>query len=127
MSEAAALRALLYHVTLPPRLPGREDDGSLQPAIIAALFQQLRSAAQGIQQSLQLNSSQDWEPVLASLSSSQSVLLGRAIHTDKLRQALQTIQPKCPVTVHIEEQNAGLLIWRHLRYPNTFLFFPEIF
>jgi hypothetical protein len=98
------VEALVNHITLPPRLPGRQDArlDRVEPGFIALLLNAISK----------LGPSGDHDLLRRSLQSCKVVNAGGRLHKASLLVALRELQPKDFLILHVGEQNAGLVIRR---------------
>lgn len=110
---SAMLDELYYHLTLPPQLPGRQDNLA---HVETALLERLHSTAVNLRDQLHGSFQASYEALKSSLKACRSIHLNHTLERRALAHELLNIQPKTILILHIAEQNAGLLIWRQLRY-----------
>ena len=106
------LDELFNHLVLPPRLPGVQK--SIAAAEIA-LLDRLQSTAIKLREQAYSLDQTSYEALQSSLQACRSIHVNRNLDRRNLSEALLDIQPNHVLTLHITEQNAGLLIWLQSR------------
>ncbi|PVH96294.1 hypothetical protein DM02DRAFT_687922 [Periconia macrospinosa] len=115
----SVLRSLYYHLVLPPRQPGREDDWTLQPRLVKELLRRVQEAAEELKNHAPAQCANKYDEIIASLLTSKAVNTAHASQQQHLQTAFKDFRLPCPLTIHIPQQNAGLLVWRDQRTSNT--------
>lgn len=105
------LESLFYHVTLPPRLPGKQDHNTEK--IEHALASRLLDATRALRDLVDEQSRDQWDCVRRALQSCRIINAGGRICRNSLLNELRSVECKDLLLLHIAEQNAGLLIRRH--------------
>ncbi|PQE25690.1 p-loop containing nucleoside triphosphate hydrolase protein [Rutstroemia sp. NJR-2017a BBW] len=101
--------ALINHLVLPPRLPGKEDGN---PQLDRAIFDRLIDASKSLST---LTNNECWESVRRSLQVSKSIQCNPQAKLDKalLISEMRVLDHNVVMVLNVVEQNAGLLISRH--------------
>ncbi|PQE21089.1 p-loop containing nucleoside triphosphate hydrolase protein [Rutstroemia sp. NJR-2017a WRK4] len=101
--------ALINHLVLPPRLPGKEDGN---PQLDRAIFDRLIDASKSLST---LTNNECWESVRRSLQVSKSIQCNPHAKLDKalIISEMRVLDHNVVMVLNVVEQNAGLLISRH--------------
>lgn len=103
------LEAIIAHVLLPPKLPGRQD--SVLHQIEKALATYAVQASSTLRDLLlRDNSHTHWDSIRSLLQTCLTVNSGRSLDHTRLVEAFGTLRTGHPLILHVVEQNAGLLI-----------------
>lgn len=106
--EEPLLQAVFNHIALPPRLPGRMDEEmeDVEMALVTRLLKAVDDIHTGESRIVEKAADGGWSSLRRSLE------LCRTIRGDGrvLSEILSEIQRGDGVTIHVAEQNAGLLV-----------------
>jgi hypothetical protein len=106
------LEAVFNHLVLPPKLPGQLDTDieGIEHSILTRLIRACDTLSGFAGQEF----AGTWASVCRSLRACLSITHGRLIKASML-QEFRNLQPKNLLILHVVEQNAALLIRRHVR------------
>lgn len=113
-TEAKQLRAVVNHVVLPPDLPGSVDKDILD--INQILLLRLRNACSELKICMKGEYLEGLELLERSLDHCQSLHLSPHLDSAQLQRAFRTLQDGETLMIHVEKQNAGLLVRRGTGY-----------
>src|SRR5579862_4246276 len=108
----ASLESVFNHLVLPVKLPGKRDSEIEQ--IERHLTTRLLNATD-LLGGLSSDESAAWDYIRRSLEICNTVNEGGQLNKTSLLDAFQGLQHKHGLILHITEQNAGLLIRRHVK------------
>jgi hypothetical protein len=106
------LQQVSQHVVLPRDVPGRED-GNLHQ-IDAELVRRLTDAVKQLTQHAPSEDFAKLDAVRLMLSTSGSLNIDGAIDKNLLVKELRHLEDRQALILHVTEQNAALLIYRHV-------------
>ena len=115
----SVLRSLYYHLVLPPRQPGREEDWKLQSRLVEELLRRVKDAAQELKNLAPVQYADKYDAITASLLATKAVNTAQASQQQNLQKAFKGFQLPCPLIIHIAQQNAGLLVWKYQCVPGA--------
>ncbi len=106
------LESVFNHLVLPPRLPGQQDTDitDIEQSILTRLIRACDTLGRLTGPSL----APTWASVRHSLRVCRKINPGR-LEKASLLQEFSTLRPKDLLILHVVEQNAALLIRRHLK------------
>lgn len=110
-SASLLLESLVNHIALPPRLQGKRDDQIDQ--IELALANRLLDGSRTLRDLTSGNLSHEWDCIRQILQTCNVVNAGGTLDKSSLLTEFERLEPKDILILHVAEQNAGLLIWRH--------------
>jgi hypothetical protein len=102
------LESLFNHITLPPRLPGRQD--TRLDRVKRGLVERLLDAIVILSRLPHNDSADEWESLRRSLETCRRVNSGGRLTKISLLTALRELQGQDFIALHITEQNAALII-----------------
>lgn len=105
------LNALVNHIGLPPRLPGKQEEGIDE--IEEALTVRLLNACRALSGLTEGELSQQWDRTRKILQICKVVNAGGKLDKASLLSEFQALERKDLLILHVTEQNAGLLIRRN--------------
>lgn len=105
------LNALVNHIGLPPRLPGKQEEGIDE--IEDALTVRLLNACRALRDLTEGELSQQWDRTRKILQICKVVNAGGKLDKASLLSEFQALERKDLLILHVTEQNAGLLIRRN--------------
>ena len=111
-SRTSLLESIFYHVALPPRLPGRQENKTT--TVEQALADHLLKACQVIRDLAQNNYRDEWEYIRRLLQTCKTVNAGSNLNKSSLLTEFRGLERNDLLVLHVTEQNAGLLIRRDL-------------
>jgi hypothetical protein len=108
----ALLDSVFNHLVLPPKLPGQQDRDieGIEQNILTRLIRACDTLGELTTQQF----AGAWASVGHSLRVCLNTNLGR-LEKASILQAFSKLQPKDLLTLHVVEQNAALLIRRHIK------------
>ena len=112
--QSSVLRQLpsqLQHVVLTPVLPGKREHDLV--GIESSLLDRLIEATKHIRDTIdQAETHRFWDKVRYVLTISKSIHSDTAVNKSRLCSEFAELQPGNTIIIHIEQQNAGLLVRR---------------
>ncbi len=108
----ALLESVFNHLVLPPKLPGQQDRDI--EAIEQNILTRLIRACDTLSGLTNQQFAGTWASVSHSLHLCLNINLGR-LDKESMLQAFYKLQRKDLLTLHVVEQNAALLIRRHIK------------
>ncbi|KAI9765661.1 MAG: hypothetical protein M1840_007218 [Geoglossum simile] len=111
-SSAASLESVFNHLVLPAKLPGKRD-GEIEQ-IERHLATRLLNATDVLRGLSSDESAEAWDYIRRSLEICNIINEDGRLNKTSLLDAFQGLQSKHGLILHITEQNAGLLIRRHV-------------
>ncbi|KAK1993934.1 hypothetical protein LX36DRAFT_728628 [Colletotrichum falcatum] len=114
VSPAAIHGALYNHLVLPAKLPQQQDADQQADLVKKALAERMASAAK-VMSDLPYNenpSREAWALLSQMLLASNELYRGGRVHKASLLRELENLGPSGCIILHIETQNAGLIIRR---------------
>lgn len=108
----ASLESVFNHLVLPPKLPEQLDTDKND--IEVRIFTRLIHASDTLSKLSAQEFTQTWTSLLKSLRNCFSINQGRLEKKSILRE-FHSLQPNDLLTLHVVEQNAALIIRRHVR------------
>jgi len=109
----AFLQQVYHHVVLPRDVPGREDPNLHQ--IESEIAQRLTSAVKQLAPHTPVGDLASLDMTRLMLSTCNSLNVDGKIDKNMLLRELQQLEARQALVLHVTEQNAGLLIYQHLR------------
>ena len=110
-SLSSLVESLIYHVGLPPRLPGKQD-GRID-RIELALTNRLLDATRTLCNVSDGGLYRHWDSTRRTLQVCKELNAGGRLSKTSLVTEFQKLDRKEILTLHLAEQNAGLLVRRH--------------
>jgi hypothetical protein len=114
MATPDILDALYNHLILPPRLPAKED-GKVDQVEFQLMSRLLNTAHLVRDQTRHIYASQ-YDVIVRSLKSCCNMNANHTLNKRAMLHELAVLQSPGVLILHVAEQNAGLLIWRHKMY-----------
>ena len=110
ISSGQFLERLVSHISLPPQLPSRDDSEDGKTASV--LGQSLAECAKGFRSKVDAKHYQDWSTICHALNNFATLHKSSTLDTTSLRDAFEDLSQSRDgmLAVHIQMQNAGLLI-----------------
>lgn len=105
------LNALVNHISLPPRLPGKQEEGIDE--IEDALTVRLLNACRALRDLTEGELSQQWDRTRKIIQICKVVNAGGKLDKASLLSEFRALERKDLLILHVTEQNAGLLIRRN--------------
>ncbi|KAH8814811.1 hypothetical protein F5884DRAFT_151839 [Xylogone sp. PMI_703] len=111
------LEATFNHLVLPPKLPGRADSDSesIKTDILDRLIRACNTISKSSPVDFGAEFAHTWDSVLKSLSTCAQLNSGEHLEKESLVEIFGKLQPGHQLTLDVVEQNAALLIRRHVR------------
>lgn len=115
------LESLIAHISLPPKLPTKQDPALSR--VEKALATYAVKASSSLRDSLVRDTSHThWDSIRNLLQTSLTLNAGRSLDQDRLVEAFSTLRTEHPLILHVAEQNAGLLIRKsHDKYVSHYV------
>lgn len=105
----SVLESLFHHVALPPRLPGKRDSNiKIETALIVLLINATRTFKEHTNNEF----GEEPDDIHRILQTCRAMNSGGQLNKTSLLTQFRTLEPNCPLILHVTEQNAGLLIGR---------------
>ena len=111
-ADAKFLRAVANHIVLPPDLPGGVDKNL--PEINGDLLRRTQDACAALKVALKGEFQQELSLLESSLDCCYYIHTSAKLDAVQLQRALRRLQEREILVIHVNEQNAGLLV-RHGR------------
>ncbi|KAK8186362.1 hypothetical protein BC567DRAFT_189406 [Phyllosticta citribraziliensis] len=119
--HGAILERLIFHVVLPEKLPGRQEESN--PEIAAALTERLLQASRTLRDHAPHEDFQLWDDLRRIIITAEEVNRNGQPSKAALIKAFHELEPGGVIILHVREQNAGVLISRPSKYVRSSVFF----
>lgn len=110
------VESLIYHIGLPPKLPGKRESRPTLDLLENALADRLLAAACTMRDTSTGLTSERWESTRRSLQVCKSLNARGKLSTTSLVPELRRLEQEELLILHVSAQNAGLLVYRQRGY-----------